>query len=243
MAAVSCIIYDLDGTLIESIEDIARAVNRVRDRFGLDALKTDEVRVFIGDGAASLIERAVFGIVDDPSMRPAQTLPKSGASLDEVHRLFASIYAEDPIVETTVKPGVEKALRYWQRQGTAQVVCTNKPQSITEDVLRILEIAPYFDLVVGRGRRDDDGSILPAKPDPALVEFILEQTGAPEDETWIVGDGVPDLELAANSGLPVIAILGGYTEPDRLTTMVKQLELAVTNMGEADELLRAKAAK
>lgn len=238
MAGPSCIIYDLDGTLIDSASDIAAAVDRVREHYDLPALGESVVRDFIGDGALRLLERAVLGLVEDRSMRPERILPKSAVDGDEMLRLFQTIYAGDPVVETTLYPGVEKALKHWHRAGAAQVVLTNKPHHIAEAVVEGLHIAQYFDLVVGRGKEDDDGHPLPTKPDGAIIDHILEETGAERAETWMVGDGIPDVEVAKNAGIPCLTLLSGYYAPDRLIPHISDLDLAKTSFEEADEHLR-----
>lgn len=236
---VSCIIYDLDGTLIDSAADIGAAVNRVREYYGLPPLEDRLLRAFIGDGAAKLLERSVFGLVEDKNLRPARTLPRSGASIEEVTNRYVDIYNEDPIINTELYDGVDVALRYWRnKQGAAQVVVTNKPHRVTMAILERLEVLPLIDLVIGRGASNEAGVYLPNKPDPKLMDFIVEQTGAPQEETFVVGDGLPDAEFAKAAGLKFVAILGGYTEPDRLLKATPDLDLAVPTFRDAYLLLR-----
>ena len=235
---VSCIVYDLDGTLIDSAADIGAAVDRVRESFALPPLEPHLLRRFIGDGATRLLERAIFGLVEDRFHRPARTLPKSGASLEEVTDRYISIYDEDPVIKTTLSEGVDVALRYWRKQGTAQVVATNKPHRVTLSILDRLEIREFFDVIIGRGAENDDGDEIPAKPDPGLLEYVYEQTGAPPEETFVVGDGVPDIELAKAGSLPFVGILGGYTDPERLTQSAPDLDLLVPTFLDAYKLLR-----
>lgn len=239
MGAVSCIIYDLDGTLIDSASDIAAAVDRLREHFDLPPLGTEVVCEFIGDGAMRLLERAILGLVEDPSRRPERVLPKSAVDSGELLHMFRHIYAGDPVVETVLYPGVEEALESWHAEGVAQVVLTNKPHDIAESVIAALGIASYFDLVVGRGKRDDAGAELPCKPDAAIIDHILTETGAERDETWMVGDGAPDIEVARNAGIPCLTILSGYYPPDRLIPLIADLDLAKTSFEAATAHLRA----
>ena len=241
MAPISGIIFDLDGTLIDSAPDIAIALNRVRDHLSLPPLEYYEVRPLIGDGALKLIQRGVFGLVDDPALKPQHFLPRTGTDIDEVLELFQGFYSEDPVIETKVVAGVETSLRYWQQKGVALVCLTNKPYFITTAVLRLLGITNYFDLVVGRGTLDDEGNMLPAKPDAAIIDYIIDQTGAPRDELILVGDGLPDLETAKNAGIPFLALLCGYTDPDVMLAAVDNLEMVCTSFVDADEWLRTQA--
>ena len=240
MAEVSCIIYDLDGTLIDSVADIASALNRLRDHYGLAPLSIAEVRPYIGSGAEKLIERAMFGRVDPGQKRPGQVLPRTGAELRDLVDHFRALYSEDPVVETKLYPGVEYALHWWNVRGTAQAVLTNKPHDITLSIIEHLGLVRVFDVVVGSGREDDMGRVLPGKPNPATIDFILEQTGAPRQETWYVGDGVADIETAANAGVPCVVILGGYTDPEHLVARTQNLDLAVTSFEAAHELIAAR---
>lgn len=238
MGAVSCIVYDLDGTLIDSASDIASAVDRVREHYDLPPLGTAAVCEFIGDGAMRLLERAVLGLVEDRSQRPERVLPKSAVDRDEMLRLFKTVYAGDPVVETELYPGVERALKHWHREGAAQVVLTNKPHDLAVAVIEALHVEHYLDLIVGRGKEDDLGRPLPSKPDPAVIDHIVEETGADRSETWMVGDGPPDIEVARAAGIPCLVVLSGYYAPERLIPLIDDLDLAKTSFEAADEHLR-----
>ena len=241
MSAITSIIYDLDGTLIDSAADIAVALNRVRDHYALPPLEEWEVRAFVGDGARKLLERGIFGIVEDKALKPTQHLPRMGADMEETLELFRGFYSEDPVIETKLVPGVEKALRYWRDQGAAQVVLTNKPQAIAEEVIRQLGVHHYFDLIVGGGALDDDDNPLPLKPDPILIDHILDQTGAPREETIMIGDGLPDVEVAKAAGIRCMVMLCGYTDPEVLLGAAPDLEWVATSFQSADEFLRAQS--
>ena len=234
---LSCIIYDLDGTLIDSAADIAIAANRLRHHFCLPPLEEADIRDFMGDGAVKLVERALFGLVDDPVMRPEKRLPKSAADLNECVEHFRDIYGADPVMETTVAPGALDILSRWQAEGTAQVCLTNKPHKITVDVLERLDLLRFFDLVCGPGALDDDGEVLPAKPDLRLLDYIFEQTGAEASETVLVGDGEPDFALAKAGGIRCVGLLNGYTAPDVVLQRMEDLELAATSLLHAGEIL------
>ncbi len=234
---LSCIIYDLDGTLIDSASDITIAINLVRHHYGLEALSELEIRAFVGDGAEKLVCRAIFGQVDDPATRPAQRLPKSAASAEELVTRFRDIYAADPVIETTVAKGAEKILAHWQGLGVAQVCLTNKPHTIAIAVLEQLGLATFFDLIVGAGAKDDDDEVLPPKPSAAVIDFILDQTGASLEETIIVGDGIADIEVAKNSGIMCIPILDGYTSSEAILAAATDLDLVSTSFRHAGELL------
>lgn len=238
MPTISCIIYDLDGTLIDSAADITVAVNRLRDSFGLDALDESLIRNFIGDGPQKLLERAIIGLVDDKEMRPLQRLPKSAVEMERLLDRFRGLYFEMPAEFTTRCSGAKRMLKHWQAQGTAQVLLTNKPHDLALEILERLEILEFFDLVIGRGAKDDDGNILAFKPDPAVVEHILDETGAERDETVMIGDGLADVMTAKNAEIRPIVILEGYGDANELVEALGSTRGCVANLAEADEVLR-----
>ena len=236
-APLSCIIYDLDGTLVDSAADITAAVNRLRESLALEPLDEAQVRRFVGDGARRMIERAVFGIVDDPADRPERTLPRSAGDVDQLLKQLISIYEEAPVERTVVVPGAEIGLRRWRAQGIAQVVLTNKPHRIANAVLEELGLLELLDVVIGRGAVDDAGNPVPDKPDPAVLDVILEDVGAERDETWVVGDGPSDVEFARACGIPCVTILGGYGEISRLEAAGYDPEFAAADFPAAMEIL------
>ncbi len=235
---VSCIVYDLDGTLIDSADDIAAAVNRTRAHYDLEPLSVDHVKTFIGDGVRRLLERALLGIVEDPVMRPARCLPKRWTDLDEVMEVFIGEYCLDPVIETTTYPGVVDALRRWYEEGVAQVVLTNKPDPIAKKVLENLGLAKYLDVIIGKNAVDDDGKPVPPKGSAEVVDYILYQTGAERDETVLVGDDRPDIATAQAGGIRCIVILGGYGNPEELAAIAPDLDLCVATFEDADVLLQ-----
>ncbi len=235
---VSCIVYDLDGTLIDSADDIAAAVNRTRAHYDLEPLSVDHVKTFIGDGVRRLLERALLGIVEDPVMRPTRCLPKRWTDLDEVMDVFIGEYCLDPVIETTTYPGVDDALKRWYEEGVAQVVLTNKPDPIAKSVLKTLNLAQYLDVIIGKNAVDEEGKPVPPKGSPEVVDYILYQTGADREETVLVGDDRPDIATAVAGGIRCIVILGGYGDPEELASIAPDLDLCVATFEEADRLLR-----
>jgi len=235
--AVSCIIYDLDGTLIDSAPDIANAVNRVRANYDLDPISIDLVRQFIGDGPQKLLERAIVGLVDDRSLRPERCLPRSWTDIKHLLDQFRGWYGMDPVIDTTLLPFAQEMLQHWNALGCAQVVLTNKPHDIAEAVLDQLDILPMLDLVVGRGARNDEGKEIAPKPSSEVIDYILDETGAERSETWVIGDGIPDIQVAIAGQLPVIVLLDGYGNPEALTAIAPELDHCVTNLQSAHALL------
>ena len=136
---VAAVVWDLDGTLVDSAADIATSLNRLLVENDLDALDENRIRNMIGEGVAVLIRRGfeAHGVTPD------------GGRLAQLVERFLVIYAEVATASTRLFPGARKALQSLSDAGLRQAICTNKPESITRQVLEGLDIAGYFDVVIG----------------------------------------------------------------------------------------------
>ncbi|HYB11400.1 MAG TPA: phosphoglycolate phosphatase [Alphaproteobacteria bacterium] len=197
------VVFDLDGTLIDSAPDIHRALNRTLAEAGRGGVTLDEVKRMIGDGAERLVERgfAATGKAVD------------GAALHQSYKRFLSYYeGPDAAGLTLPYPGVPETLERLQRQGLRLGICTNKPERSTVDVLRQLDLEKYFLAVVTPEHA-------PAhKPHPAHLLAVLSRLGAAQTESVMVGDSANDVATARRAGVPVIAVSYGYprTAPEAL---------------------------
>jgi len=180
-------IFDLDGTLVDSVDDIAAAVNHGLSAAGLPPRSRDEVRRFVGDGARALLERAV------------------GPRRDRLEEAFASYrayYLGHLLVHTHPYPGVVEVLA---AAGRTLAVHTNKPADMARGVLEGLGLLSRFAVVLGGGEA-------PAKPDPAGVRAILDRTGAGPGEAVFVGDSPVDVATARNAGVAFVGVTWGLAE-------------------------------
>ena len=177
-------IFDLDGTLIDSVEDIAAAVNHALGRVGLPLRGRDEVRSFIGDGARVLLERAVGPHRD---------------RLEEALSAWREHYQAHLLDHTRPYPGIAEALA---RAGRTLAVQTNKPGPMARRILEGLGLLDRFVLVLGGGEA-------PPKPDPAGALGILERVGVRPEEAIFVGDSLVDLATARNAGLTFVGVAWG----------------------------------
>lgn len=186
-------IFDLDGTLIDSAPDLLAALNHVLVREGCRAIALADIRPLIGDGAMRLLERglAARGIDPAPEARDAM-----------VER-FLAYYEANIAVHTLAFPGVPETLESLQDSGLLLAVCTNKLQRFAEKVLEELGLSRFFDAVVG-----GDGA---RKPDPAHLRAAVEKAGAAVDNAVMVGDSVTDVESARACAMPVVAVTYGYS--------------------------------
>jgi phosphoglycolate phosphatase len=186
------LVFDLDGTLVDSLDDLAAALAAMLGEIGAPALPRDKVRGMIGDGTRALVARALA----------ASNLPAT--LLDERHARFLALYEAAPAALSLPYPGVVETLRAFREEGRRLAVCTNKPQRATLAVLRGTGLDGFFATVVG-------GDVLAAKkPDPAHLLAALAGIGATPRDAIMVGDNEHDFAMAKAAGVPVILVRYGY---------------------------------
>jgi len=192
------VLFDLDGTLVDSLPDIAAALNHALRERGLAELSTAVVRTLVGDGVEVLAERALAR-QDAASVAPAV-----------LAREVVAHYEAHPCTDTVTYPGIRQMLVALRGRGTRLAVLTNKPGGVARALLAALPIGPLFDAVVG------DGDGWPRKPAPEGALALMQRFGATPDRTLMVGDGLPDLAVARAAGCQVAAAAWGYTPRERL---------------------------
>lgn len=186
------IMFDLDGTLIDSAPDLAVAVNSMLADYGREPLTVGEIRRMIGDGVAKLVARALAA---------RQCEPADAAAAE---RSFMRHYESAATSLTTVFPGAAQALQALKAAGIPLAVCTNKPQRITAEILAGLGLAAYFAHVIG-------GDSLPfRKPDPRVLLALLEACSAVPENSFLVGDSEVDAATAEAAGVPFVLMKHGY---------------------------------
>ena len=189
------VIFDLDGTLIDSAPDLAGSLNAVLEADGLSAVTLEQVRLMIGNGVPKLIERgfAAQGRIL-PEADIAQRTPR-----------FMEIYFARATQETVLYPGVMDCLRALTTRGVRIGLCTNKPTDVSTQILRDLGVANHFDAVVG------GTSGYAKKPDPEPMLACLKDLGATPAQALYIGDSETDVKTARNAGIAMIAVADGYT--------------------------------
>lgn len=210
------IVYDLDGTLVDSSGNITAAVNRVRRAYGLTDISVQQCLPYIGNGAEDLVARAVFGKVDETMRAPDDVLDLAEYDFASVYQRFYDGYVAHPADGHTVFPGVLEALSEFSSLGISQAVLTNKPHGVTLLVLDALGLTSYFSSVLGAHAPLSEGQMLPPKPDPTGMLLTLAILEVDANEAVMVGDGVPDIMVANRVGLRSIAISGGFAEAELL---------------------------
>lgn len=189
------IIWDLDGTLIDSAADLTTAPNRLLEEHGLGQLEEATVRPMIGDGVAALIERAFA----------AAGAGRSGESRDASVRRFLSLYGVNPVRQTRPVRGALEVMDSLTRAGCVHGICTNKPEAITRIILDRLGFADRTGAVVGGDSTEHK------KPHPAPVLSCLRRLAVPGAPALLIGDSSVDVLAARAAGLPVIVVAFGYS--------------------------------
>ena len=186
------LIFDLDGTLIDSAPDLRHAVNRVLAEHGGDPLSLPQIRSMIGDGAVQLLARAFAARSIDPGD------PKAAL------KRFFSIYEADPTANTVLYDGVSEALRAMHAGNFELAVCTNKPANPANEILRRLGISDYFKQVIGGGTHPFK------KPEPRMLTRLLSDFGVGPDAALMVGDSEVDAATAHTAGVAFALMTYGY---------------------------------
>ena len=204
------LIFDLDGTLVDSKKDLTASVNYVRSTFGLSSLTEDEIAGFFGDGAQMLIQRAL-------GLSAKDTDVQSGL------QLFLSYYREHMLDASVLYPGVRDVLD--RLSDCSLAVLTNKPIRFSQRMLEGLGILNHFAAVYG------GNSFEKKKPDPVGVFQILKDTEGLPRNTWMIGDSAVDVLTGRGAGVRTCGVTWGYavetlqqTPPDYLIHRIEELE-------------------
>ena len=206
------VVFDLDGTLIDSAPDIADAINMVLAELGRTALTEDFVRELVGSGWARLLERV---------MTLTGGMPEEG--IGSIEERFRVHYLPRSTRLSSLYPGAVETIRALARDGVALGVCTNKRQAGADHVVRTFGLDTLFGAVVG----GDNGVM---KPDPAHIGLVLGRLGVDSGDALMVGDSRADVDAAHGLGMPCVVVSYGYTsEPaaslggDRLIDSMEEL--------------------
>ena len=195
------ILFDLDGTLIDTAPDLMNAHNHVMNKFGYETKSIDNIRKLVGKGAASLISRSVwgqakkeFGEINDQSIKK------------EMVKEFIDYYGKNIAVESKLIRGVKVFLDWAKKNNISMGVCTNKQDYLAIDLLKQIKIYDYFEYVAGSNTFDY------CKPDPRHLTSVIEIMQGDIKKSLMIGDSETDAESARSAGIPFILLENGYTE-------------------------------
>ena len=195
LPSTAAVVWDLDGTLVDSAQDLATALNALLFENGQHSHSVENVRTMIGAGVAKLIERGFRA---------------SGAPLDEARRdsmvpRFMEHYTACATDTTRLVPHAREVLEYFYHAGIRQGLCTNKPREVTRQILSALDVVGYFSSIVG-------GDTTPErKPHPLPLLTCLEELETQPEDAVMIGDSGADVGAARAAGVPVILVPDGYT--------------------------------
>ena len=191
---MTAIIFDLDGTLIDSVGDIHAALNQMLTQAGHDPLVIETVTSFVGKGSSNLVKR----VIDHVGM------PDDAASHAHYLSEFLDIYTSAPAKFTTVFDHVYEVLTEFHSSGIALGLCTNKPEAPTNVVLDAFGLTTFFGSIVC-------GDRLPSrKPDPAMLHLVMQELGV--ERCLFVGDSEVDVATAKAAGMPIALFTSGYRQ-------------------------------
>ncbi len=182
-------IFDLDGTLVDTTEDIAFSVNLVLKKLGLPQLSREQIAAQIGQGANWLLRRSLeLAGADGESL-----LPKA-------RELFLPIYSENLLRTTKLYPDALPALQSLKRAGHTLSLCTNKPESLTKKMIESLNMSHFFSLILG------GDTLKSRKPDPEPLLFSMSKLGFSKTETAMIGDSIYDLQAGQSAGVKTFIV-------------------------------------
>lgn len=191
--AYDLLIFDFDGTLVDTRVDITNAINDMLERFGRARKGVDEVTSYVGDGIRKIVERSIDG---------------SGITPDDAVLVFREAYARRLLEHTRPYPGVVAALKGMGDR--LKAVLTNKAYEYTTSICDGLGLAEYFTVILG------GDSVKNRKPATEGVDRILALTGVPKSKAVMIGDSANDVLTAKNAGIASVYVTWGFSAPDKV---------------------------
>ncbi|MGY2955227.1 phosphoglycolate phosphatase [Pseudomonas fulva] len=189
------VMFDLDGTLVDSVPDLAAAVDRMLLELGRPAAGLDAVRHWVGNGAQVLVRRALAGDIDHAGVNDALA--------EQALALFMDAYAESHDL-TVVYPGVQDTLRWLRKRGVEMALITNKPERFVGPLLDQMKLGSYFRWIIG------GDTLAQKKPDPAALLFVMQMAGVTPQQALFVGDSRSDVLAAKAAGVQCVGLTYGY---------------------------------
>lgn len=191
------VIFDLDGTLIDSQMDLVHSVNAARGHLGLGPQDAHLIASYVGNGAPTLIRRSLGEAANE-------------AAVQQALEFFLDYYRAHKLDYTTLYPGVRECLEALESAGARTAVLTNKPVRISVAILEELGLAPRFLRIYG-------GNSFPEKkPDPVGIYALMHEAGAAAQDTWMVGDSAVDVQTARSAGVRACGVTFGF-QPEGFT--------------------------
>ena len=195
------ILFDLDGTLVDTAPDLMLAHNHVMKKFGYPTKSTEDIRNLVGKGAGALIGRSIWGQAKKEFSKVLDDKIK-----DKMVEEFVNFYGKNIINESTLINGVREFLTWCKEQKISMAVCTNKQEHLSNDLLKKIGIYDFFEYVAGSDTFDY------CKPDPRHLTNVVEILDGELKKTIMIGDSETDANAAKAAEIPIILLENGYTE-------------------------------
>ena len=195
------ILFDLDGTLVDTAPDLMRAHNHVMKKFGYPTKSTDEIRSLVGQGAGAMLGRSIWGQAKREFGKVQNETVKK-----EMVKDFVDFYGKNIVNESTLINGVKEFLIWCKERKISMAVCTNKQEHLAIDLLKKIGIYDFFEYVAGHNTFEY------CKPDPRHLTSVIEILNGDIKRSLMIGDSETDANAAKHAGIPVILLEDGYTE-------------------------------
>ena len=195
------ILFDLDGTLADTAPDLLSAHNHVMKKFGYETKNIDEIRDYVGHGAAVMIGKSIWS-----SARKELSKISDQKIKDEMINEFLNFYGKNIVVKSKLINGLYEFLKWAKLNNISMGVCTNKQEHLAVDFLKKIKIYDFFEYVAGRNTFDY------CKPDPRHLTSTIEIMNGDIKKSIMIGDSENDADAAKSAGIPMILLEDGYTE-------------------------------
>ena len=195
------ILFDLDGTLVNTAEDLMHAHNHVMKKYGLDERELSDIKKLAGKGAKVMLTKSMHQIAE-----LSGKIKKTDDVVEEMTAEFVDYYSKNIVKESTLKKGVLDFLTWCKENSISMGVCTNKQEHLSIDLLKKIKIYDFFDYVAGGNTFEFN------KPDPRHLTNTIEIMGGDVKKSLMIGDSETDSNAAKGANIPFILIEDGYTE-------------------------------
>jgi phosphoglycolate phosphatase len=229
LSNIKLVVFDLDGTLLDSAPDLTIAVNQTLQALGKKLLTEEQIRHFVGNGADVLLARALSGnIAVDPAL--------DEAFRRHARQLFDTCYEQTGHRQSQLYPSVRATLNALQRSDIKMVLLTNKPSQFLPAIMAQHSLADYFVEVIG------GDTFIQKKPDPMALNWLLEKYQLKPEQMLMVGDSKHDIQVAKNAGCRSFAVTYGYNHgesivafhPDFMANQIAELLTVLPIVSNAD---------
>ena len=195
------ILFDLDGTLVDTAPDLMNAHNHVMKKFGFETKSPNEIKNLIGKGAATMINKSLWG-----QAKAELKKIKDEEIKEKMVKEFINFYANNILVESKLVNGAKEILSWCKNKDISMAVCTNKQEHLAIDLLKKIGIYDFFEYVAGHNTFEY------CKPDPRHLTSVVEILNGDIKKTLMIGDSESDANAAKNAGIPMLLLQDGYTE-------------------------------